>query len=920
MKRVLIIFMAVVLGAAAYSQGKVTGVVKDSASKAVIPYTKVLLVEANIIKSTDYDGKFTIEAPAGTYKMRISFGVGYLDKEISVTIKDGQTTKLGDVFLRTDVVGLEEIEVFSNYLDEQSQLPTPVTTITAEDFEQKMGAQEFPEMMKATPGVFVSTVGGSLGSAEVRIRGFGSENTAVLINGMPVNDMENGRVFWSNWGGMNDVTRNQQIQRGLGASKLAISSVGGTINIITKPTDYRKGIKASYSHSNRSYSDMGMISMSTGQMKNGFAVTALGSTRQGWGWREGTRANAYSYFLAVSKEINQKHLIMFTGFGAPQQSWGGRSVTQRSYELVSEATGNENRTYNPVWGYQDGEIRNASINTYHKPVFLLNHNWYVNEKTTMTSALYYSFGRGGGTNINRSWDEGVVNPIPFNLQEGASDSTFQINWDFLIRENQNNADTIANIDGLGKESILTGNRSKYILHESRNDHNWLGGVTTLNHKLSENTELTFGADYRWYRGYHYQVINDLLGGDFWIDRERFNNLPNNNMLRPNRAAVVGDTIGYNYNSTVMTSGLFAQVQHTLINKVDLFATISGSNTQFYRNGLFLHEEFIETSLGPSDTMSFLNYTAKLGANYRINGRHNVFINAGKFTRAPFFSNSFIDNRVSNIYRDNLRSEEIMSIEGGYGYRSPKVTANFNVYRTSWENRSYVIGFPSAQFGGDFLNYVMNNVNALHQGVEVDAKFSLINDLSLTAMVSIGDWRWNGDAEAVVLTDPGLSVRDNPVTGLPTTESPMTIYTDGLKVGGSAQTVGALGFHYRGKRYWYVGGSTNYYDNLYADFNPEEKTNEEAYFNQVERLGSAHESKFLQNVFPYGNLTADLYAGKSWKIEKIFIQLKFNVNNIFNNQFIIDSNQRVATVADPDPSPFVQYYFGRTYYVGLSVSF
>ncbi|MFP5471256.1 MAG: TonB-dependent receptor, partial [Bacteroidia bacterium] len=876
MKRVLIILMAVVLGTVAYSQGKVTGVVKDSSSKAAIPYTKILLVEANIVKSTDFDGKFTIEAPAGTYQMKVSFGVGYLDKEIKVTVKDGQTTKLGDVFLRTDVIGLEEIEVFSNFLDEQSQLPTPVTNITAEDFDQKLGAQEFPEMMKATPGVFVSTVGGSLGSAEVRIRGFGSENTAVLINGMPVNDMESGRVFWSNWGGMNDVTRNQQIQRGLGASKLAISSVGGTINIITKPTDYRKGIKASYSNSNRSYSDMGMISMSTGQMKNGFAVTALGSTRQGWGWREGTRANAYSYFLAVSKEINQKHLLMFTGFGAPQESWGGRSVTERSYRLVEEATGNSNRTYNPSWGYQDGEIRNASINRYHKPVFLLNHNWYVNEKSTLTSALYYSFGRGGGTNINRSWGETFV-PVPFNLQDGAPDSTFQVNWDEMIRQNQNNMDTIANVNGEGKESEIIGNRSKYIVHQSRNDHQWAGAVTTFNHKLSENTNITIGADYRWYRGFHYQVLEDLLGGDYWIDKERFNNFPNNNLLTPNFAAGVGDTIGYNYNGTVTTAGLFSQIQHTIKN-IDLFATLSGSNTQFYRNGLFLHEEFIETSLGTSDTANFFNYTAKLGANYRINGRHNVFLNAGNFTRAPFFSNSFIDARVSNIYRDNLRSEEILSIEGGYGYRSPKVTANLNLYRTSWKNRSYVIGFPSEAFAGDFVNYVMNNVNALHQGIELDARFSLINNLSLTAMASIGDWRWDGDADAVVLADPGLAVRENPVTGLPTTESPMKIYTDGLKVGGSAQTVGALGFHYRGKQYWYVGGSANYYDNMYADFNPETKTNEEAYFNQVQRLESGHESEFMRNVLPYGNITADIYAGKSWRVKKLFIQLKANVNN------------------------------------------
>jgi iron complex outermembrane recepter protein len=903
MKRALVLILVSITAMVAHSQGKITGVIKDSSNKNVIPYTRILLVEANIIQTSNLEGRFSISAPAGTYKMKVSFGIGYLDKEISVTIVNGETTKLGDVFLRPDVVGLEQIEIFSDYLDEQSQLPTPVTNITAEDFEQKMGAQEFPEMMKSIPGVFVSTAGGSLGGANVRIRGFGSENTAVLINGIPVNDMESGQVFWSNWGGMNDVTRNQQVQRGLGASKLSVNSVGGTINIITKPTDYRKGIKFSYSNSNRSYSDMAMLSMSTGQMKNGWAVTALGSTRQGNGWREGTRANAYSYFLAVSKEISDKHLFMFTGFGAPQESWGGRQATLRSYDLVAESTGNTNRTYNPAWGYQNGEVRSASVNRYHKPVFMLNHSYFLSKKSTIATGLYYSFGKGGGTTINRV--AGTTVPVPFNLQAGAGDSTYQVQWDNMIRENENNQVTIANVNGMGVEEEITGNRSKYVLLQSRNDHSWIGAVSTLNHKFSDKTNVTIGLDYRWYRGYHYQKVDDLLGGDFWIDRERFNNLPDNNLLTPNRAAVVGDTVGYNYNGNVTTYGTFAQIQHTYKN-FDFFATTSLSTTEFYRNGLFLNANFIETSLGFSEVKTFNNYTAKAGVNYRINGRHNVFVNTGKFTRAPFFRTAFVDNRVSNMYRDGLKNEEFFSVEGGYGYRSPKVTANVNVYRTNWNNRAYTTFFPSEVFSGDFVTFVMSDVNALHKGIELDGKFNIVSNLSLTAMFSLGDWRWNGDANAVVLRDPGLQPLDNPQTGLPSTESPVRVYTDGLRVGGVAQTMGAMGFHYRGKKYWYVGGAANYFDNMYADFNPETKTSPEPFFNQVERLPWA--------------MTADIYGGKSWKINSYFIQLKLNINNVFNNQFIVDSNQRVATINDPEPSPFVQFYFGRTFFIGVSVSF
>lgn len=316
MKKAIVFFFGLLITSSMYAQGTIKGQVIDSTTEEAIPYTKIIVDEANLMRSTDLEGRFAIELPAGTYKIQVSFGVGYIDKVLTVSVSDGEIKDLGKVLLSSDVIGLKEVQVFTNNLDAQSQLPTPVTNITAEDFEQKMGAQDFPEMMKSTPGVFVTTAGGSFGDSEVRIRGFGSENTAVLINGMPVNDMETGYVYWSNWGGMNDVTRNQQIQRGLGASKMAISSVGGTINIITKPTEYRKGVKFSYARTNRSYTDRYMLTLSTGQMKGGWAVTALGSARRGNGWREGTFARSYAYFIAISKEISDKHLFMFTGFGA----------------------------------------------------------------------------------------------------------------------------------------------------------------------------------------------------------------------------------------------------------------------------------------------------------------------------------------------------------------------------------------------------------------------------------------------------------------------------------------------------------------------------------------------------------------------------------------------------------------------------
>lgn len=874
----------------AQENGSLKGRVNDAVSGEALIGVSVQIEGSSQGGVTDANGNYQINDLTPGSKNLLFSMVGYNSTSLSVVVQAGKEVIVPNIQLEESSIGLDEIKVFADIVENERQAPTPIANITAQDIEERMGAQEFPEMLKSTPGVFVSTVGGSFGDARVRIRGFGSENTAVLINGIPVNDMETGRVFWSNWGGMNDITRNQQVQRGLGVTKLAVSSVGGTINIITKPTEQRKGVRLSYARSNRSWQDRIMLSASTGLMKGDWAVTVLGSTRQGQGFREGTDANSWAYFLSVYKRINPQHQIVLTAFGAPQTTNQGSNATQDVFDLVN------NRAWNPAWGYRDGEEFSSRRNTYHKPKFMLNHYWDISEKTTLATSAYYSFGRGGGTAVNRTTAAVYANPVQRFLdpsdprfarfQESGNSDDLLVPWDDMIAENRANNVSIFTSDG----QLVEGNRANYIVQESRNDHNWFGALTTLNMELKENLDLTVGLDYRWYRGFHYQLVDDLLGADFWIDRERFNDQPNNNLLEPiNTPKRVGDRIGYDYNGTVAWGGAFLQAEYTIRN-LDIFATGTLVRTGFQRNGRFWHQEFMENSLGKSDWQTFNNFTFKAGANYRITGRHNVFVNAGMFTRAPFFRDAFVDNRVSNEIRGDLVNEEISSIEAGYGYRSARFAANLNVYRTSWQNRAYTIGTFSETYN-DFVTFRMFNVGAIHQGIELDLNAQLTSTLSLTGMASIGDWRWDGNANAVVLSDPGLQVL----------AQDQTVYIDDIKVGGSAQTVAALGLRYRSPKFWYVGASSNYYDNLYSEYNPETRTNPEPFYNRVYRLPNA--------------FTFDIYGGKSWRFSNgMIFQLKANINNITNNQFIIDSDQRASTFEDPNPSPFVQYYFGRTYFL------
>jgi iron complex outermembrane recepter protein len=885
----------------AQSEGVIKGIIQDSETGQPIVGATIIIDGSTNGSISNQVGEFELKTAQGTYKIIINM-LGYKDLAIeNVQVTGGTITKLATITLKEEGMGVEEVEVFANIIDGNRQAPTPIATISAQEIEEKMGAQEFPEMLKSTPGVFVNTGGGSWGDSQIRIRGFTSENTAVLFNGIPVNDMESGRVFWANWSGLSDVTRNQQVQRGLGVSKLAVSSVGGTINIISNPADQRKGARMESTVSDRSLKYRTTWKYSTGLMKGDWAVTGVLSRRWGEGFREGTGGDVYSYYLAAYKRINTKHQLIFTGYGVYQYTGRGGAATEENYAAAGRTT------YNPYWGTFQGQELNARENRSHKPMFILNHYWDVSKKVTISNAIYYSWADAGGAAMDRV--SGTTNTnneltiIPNPIPGGTLTQTFQLNFDYMASQNQGNLVTIRNANGSGLP--FTGYRSRYALKESVNNHQWVGALSTVNIEASKNLSMTFGVDARWYRGFHYQRVKNLLGGDFWLDVDRnvqddVGRDMNNNLLTPNRVALQGDKVGYDYNGTVRWLGTFGQVEYTPIRNLDIFATLTFVYNDFQRNGKMLNEKYFSTSLGNSELQSFNNYTFKAGANYKITGRHNVFFNAGTFTRAPFFQNAFSDNRTTNIIRGSLTSERVTSFEFGYGYRSPKFVGNFNLYSTSWENRSYTQGFlgdlaflnnPNVPTGTQFINYQLYGVNALHRGVEIDFATQIphLPELSLSGMLSVGDWRYLGNPKADILADP---------VGVPYATD-VTINADRLRVGGQAQTTAALGLRYRNQKGLFVGMSSNFYDNMYADYNPETRTTPDAYFNQVRRLPNA--------------FTFDMFAGKTFRLDKrVRCQVKGSLNNITDYRFMIDANERTPS----NLSPFVQYYFGRTYSISV----
>ncbi|MCK5678291.1 MAG: TonB-dependent receptor, partial [Flavobacteriaceae bacterium] len=443
------------------------------------------------------------------------------------------------------------------------------------------------------------------------------------------NDMENGRVYWSNWAGLSDVTSYMQVQRGLGAAKVAVPAIGGIVNILSKTTDVEKGGSIFFGMGNDGYSKYG-ATVSTGLLDNGLAVTVSAFKTEGNGYVDGTEFKGFNYFLNISKQINDNHKIAFTTFGAPQ-----RHGQRQNMSLISRYRDAESgNKFNPDWGIKNGQVTHIEDNFYHKSQTSLNHYWTISDKTTLSTALYASFGSGGGGGTAGD------NRDLFQVRIGGDDQP--VDLDNIVDINRANGE-----QGLGSEAFL---------RASRNDHNWFGLLSTFKTDLTDNLALVAGLDLRTYTGKHFREVTDLLGGSYVFDDSDDNN--------PNRALQVGDKFSYNNDGEVGWQGLFTQLEYEL-DKLNVFVAAAVSNTSYRRIDYF---QYLDSDpLRETDKYNFTGFSVKGGANYNINDYHNIFANIGYFEKAAGFDSVFLqfDNEHINADAEN---QKIFSVELGYGFR------------------------------------------------------------------------------------------------------------------------------------------------------------------------------------------------------------------------------------------------------------
>lgn len=840
----LIVAVFSFLSLAVNAQGTVTGTILDAETNEPLIGASIVVEGTTTGTVSDVNGKFSLKMKAGDQTVVISY-IGYITKQMDLSVSEGRTTDLGEVTLKADAVGINEVMVLAS-VAVQRETPVAVSTIDPQQIAEKLGTQEYPEILKSTPGVYATKQGGGFGDSRINIRGFDMTNTAVMINGIPVNDMENGWVYWSNWAGLSEVTRSMQVQRGLGASKLSIGSVGGTINIITKTTDAERGGSVYTSVGNDGYKKSS-FTLSTGLSDNGLAMTISGAHTKGNGWADATQFEGWSYFVSISKRWTNQ-MLSFTAFGAPQVH-GQRSGTLTIEEVNQPGKG---LRYNPEWGYKDGQVYNLRTNHYHKPQMSLNHYLNISDDMTLSTSAYYSFGHGGGTG-NYGANQNAF--YTYKTPDG------QIDMDRIIQEN-----------------VAAGNAgSQAILRDSRNDHSWMGLLSNLQYNLSDNWELSGGIDLRHYVGKHFREVVDLLGNDFVLSTEDVNN--------PNKIAREGDKIGYWNDGIVSWQGLFGQVEYKE-DDLSAFFSASISNTGYKRVDYFnyLDSDPAQTS----DKVNHMGYVLKGGANYNFNEHHNVFANVGYFQKAPLFDGVFI-NYVNDI-NTGAKNEKTQAFELGYGFKSRNFAINVNAYYTNWKDKFFRRSVR--QPDGQYYSANIQGVNALHKGLEMDARWKPLQNLEITAMASLADWRWQND-----LIDVPIFNDNEEQIGT------VDLYIADLKVGDAAQTTFALGLNYEMFEGFKLGLDYNFYDNLYAQYDPTGR-------GDIEKAGVQP-----WKVPAYGLF--DTNARYNFKMGPFDATIYANIINLFDTTYISDADD------GPDNdwrTAKVYYGLGRTWSTGLRVNF
>ncbi len=918
MKKQILSFLFVCF-ASLYSfaqQTTIRGVVNDMLTSQPIDAVLVQLEGTELSTLTDPQGAFAflLDVPLGEQMLVLSKD-GFLNARYPIVVSVGSDLNLPDLMLEID-----------NSNDE-------LFTITLSDDElndDSSGADNISGLLSASQDIFQRAAAFEFSSSFFRVRGLNTDNGTVLMNGIEMNKVFDGRPQWSNWGGLNDVLRSQELSTGFAPSSYTFGGLLGSTNINLRASNYRAGGRITYSSSNRSYTNRLMATYASGMLDGGWAYAfTLGRRWGDEGFQDGTFYDANSFFVSVEKKINDKHSLNLVGFYTPNRRGKSSPNTQEVFDL-------KGTTYNEYWGWHDGEKRNSRIRRIAEPVIMLNHYWDLSESSSLNTNVSYQFGELGNSRLDYA---GGANPSPAYYQQlpsyfladddgpdyaGAyqSEQSFrnggQVNWNRIYDANLTNN--------------INGDYAAYVLYEDRSDDQQFTANTILESNLSENLTLNAAVNYKRLKSHNFAEIVDMLGSNSgYLNIDSFDQVQFD-LQNPNRVVGEGDTFRYNFNIEANVLSGFAQAQFKY-NKVDFFLAGSYTATEYQREGLYQTETYADNSLGKGRKLSFGGVGAKGGFTYKFSGKHIFNVNAGYLTKAPSIRNTFTNSRenhaiVGDITGIDITEEKITSFDANYIFRSSTVKARLTGYYTQMQDANeisfyFADGISGVDEGTAFVQEILQGIDKTHMGIEFGMEAQITPSIKLTGVASVGQFTYDNNPN-LVLTSSDF------VDGLNFGESNLKDY----RIAAGPQQAASIGFEYRDPNYWWFGTTANFFANTYVDVSPLTRT--QNFFLDTDGLPfSDYEPDLARELLRQERfedyMVINAIGGKSWKIGDKYISLFVSLNNIFNQKFKSggfeqgrSANYRSLQEDAGNPKRVFgpKYWYGRgpTYFLNLNYRF
>ncbi|MDR0667718.1 MAG: TonB-dependent receptor [Prevotellaceae bacterium] len=805
--------------------------------------------------------------------------------------------------------------------------------------------QMMSSLLSSSQDAFTNIASFNFGAMRFRTRGYENPYRQTFLNGLPMNDLNNGSSPWGLWGGLNDATRTQSNTIGALPTDYSTGALGGSTNILIRASQFRQGVNLSYASGNSSYNHRAMATYA-GEVGNGLYLALSVSTRLGSGqgalnWTTGAFYEGASYFLSLEKRFNDRHSLAFTGFAAPLQRGAQMAATQETYDMLKD------NYYNSNWGWQNGQVRNARVRNAHEPVLMLDYVFKADEKLKLSAAASYRFGFNGYSALD--WYD-APDPRPdyyrylpsyaalnneftkaLTVEEGwlTDPNIRHVNWERLYNVNYNNPYTVNNatVNGVRGQTV-SGNRSKYVQEERHTDQREWNVGATANYIVNDFWKINAGVNHRWNRTEYFKTLKDLLGGDYWLDIDHFaeRDFPDNAQIvqndlnNPNRIIRQGDKYGYDYYAHTQTEQLWATANLNW-RRIEASLGADYGYTMFYREGLYMKGLFPNASEGKSNVQFFTNYSLKAGIDYKLTGHHVFSASVLYQQQAPLFQEAFISPRTRNSMLEDLRPKKIFSVDASYSLRLPTAKIRLSGYYTTIADQTDIMSFYDDLIQA-FANYALSGIDQRHAGVELGVDVALGQGLSAVGALSYGDY--------VYTSNPTLTeTKDNSQEIVIENER---VYWKDFYVSGTPQLAASIGLDYSGPRSIFAGIDLNYYDYSYISMSPLRRTD---YALQGIDWSTAEGWQQYANLRRQekfdGGFVLNANVGKTFYINRVYtLGVNLQLNNILNNQSLKSGGYEQLRVNKPSTSAGTttysafdsKYYFlfGTTYYLSVYLRF